>query len=228
METRLLSDYAETTLFPALMDSTAFPEPDRVWRDFKIAMADTTAVFWIIVPTVERQERRLPSPEVATGPSKTSILPQTLDVTEDREEGLAMLEIAAEAGDETAFVQAASAIDWSQRSAADFARTVRLALAAGAHLMARKLANQGHWLYADHEELAKMARILAPPRVVSANLPPDPSVRANLEWIRAHAAEYRGLWVALKEGVLLASASTARELRDQLPTTAGLFLTRVI
>ena len=228
METRLLSGYAETTLFPALMDSTALPESDRVWRDFKAAIADTTTVFWIIVPTVGIRERRLPSPEVATGPSETSVLPQALDVTEDREDGLARLEIAAETGDEAAFVQAASKIDWSGRSGSDFARAVRLALAAGAHLLARNLANQGHRLYLHHEELAKMARILAPPRVVSANLPPDPSVRVNLGWMRAHAAEYRGRWVALKEGMLLASAPTARELRDQLPTTADLFLTRVI
>ncbi|MBM4429742.1 MAG: hypothetical protein FJ026_05240 [Chloroflexi bacterium] len=151
-----------------------------------------------------------------------------VDVTEDREDRLARLEIAAETGDETAFVQAASEIDWSQRSAADFARAVHLALAAGAHLLARNLAARGARLYPDHQELQKMAHILAPPRVVKADLPPVPSVQANLEWMRARAAEYCGRWVALKEGVLLASAPTARELRDQLPTTAGLFLTRVI
>ena len=130
--------------------------------------------------------------------------------------------------DESAFVQATSEIDWSQRPAADFARAVRLALAAGAHLTARELADHGHRLRPNHDDLAKMARILAPPRVVRANLPPDSSVRANLEWMRAHAAGYRGRWVALKDGALLASAPTARELRDRLPTTDGLFLTRVV
>lgn len=138
-----------------------------------------------------------------------------------------ILEIVAEAGDETAFVQAASEIDWSQRPATDFARAVRSALAAGAHLLARKLADYGHRLYPNHEELAKMAHILAPPRAMRAHLPPEPSVRANLEWMRAHAVEYQGQWVALKDGVLLATAPTARELKDKLPTTYGLFLTRV-
>lgn len=149
-------------------------------------------------------------------------------VTLEPKDDMVMLEDAAERGNEAAFMQAAGEIDWSQRSAADFARAVRLALAAGAHLMARRLADKGHHLHADHEELAKMAHILAPPRVVRADLPPDPSVRANLEWMRAHAAEYHGRWVALKEGMLLASAPTARELRDQLPTTAGLFLARAL
>ena len=151
-----------------------------------------------------------------------------LDVTEDGGDTIAMLEITAETGDETAFVQAASEIDWSQRPATDFARAVRSALAAGAHLLARKLADYGHRLYPPYEELAKMAHILAPPRAMRANLPPDPSVRANLEWMRTHAVEYRGQWVALKDGVLLATAPTARELKDKLPTTDGLFLTRVI
>lgn len=157
-----------------------------------------------------------------------SILPSALDVTEDRGNGIAALEAATETGDEIAFVRAASGIDWSQRPAADLVRAVRLALAIGAHLLARKLAERGHRAYPPHEELAKMAYILAPPRVVRANLPPDPSARANLEWMRAHAVEYRGQWVALKDGVLLATAPTARELKDQVPTTDGLLLTRVI
>ena len=176
----------------------------------------------------QREDVRPLSPATATEPSETSVLPQALDVTQDREDGMAALQIAAETGDEIAFVQAASEIDWSHRPAADFARAARLALEAGAHLLVRRLADQGHRLYPHHEELAKMAYILAPPRVVRANLPPDPSVRANLEWMRAHAAEYRGRWVALKAGVLLTSAPTARELKDQLSSTDGLFLTRVI
>ena len=228
MEATLLSGYAETTFFPILMDSTTLEKPDQVRQGFETAKADVTAIFWTGAFVVEKRERRLPSPEIATGPCKASALPRVLDATGDDGDGLARLEIAAEIGDETAFVQAAGGIDWSQVPAADFARAVRLALAAGAHLLARNLADQGHGLHPHHEELAKMARILAPPRVVNANLPPDPSARANLEWMRVHAAEYRGRWVALKKGVLLASAPTARQLRDQLPATDGLFLTRVI
>lgn len=229
MDARLLSGYAEVATFPIWGDATTLGKPDRAWGDFKAAMADSTTGVWIILPMVEgRRKQRPPSPVPATGPSEATVLPTALDATEDGGDSIAVLEIAAEVGEETVFVQAASEIDWLQRPAADFARAVHLALAAGAHLFARKLANYGYRLYPHHAELAKMAHILAPPRVVRANLPPDPSVRVNLEWMRAHAAEYRGRWVALKEGMLLASAPTARELRDQLPTTADLFLTRVI
>ena len=167
-------------------------------------------------------------PIMDTASSEAIISPLALDATKARGDGIAVLEIAAEAGDETAFVRAAGEVDWPQCPAADFARAVHLSLAVGAHLLARNLADYGHRLHSQHGELAKMARILAPPRVVRADLPPDPSVRANLEWLRANAAQYRGQWIALRDGVLVASAPTARELEVQLPATDGFFLTRVI
>jgi hypothetical protein len=142
-------------------------------------------------------------------------------------DGIDILEIVAEAGDETAFVQAASEIDWSQRPATDFARAVRLALAAGAHLLARNLATQGARLYPTHLELEKMARVLAPPRVVRTDIPPVPSLRANQEWLRVHGDEYRGQWVALRDGVLMAAAATARQLRAYLESTGNVLITKV-
>lgn len=234
MDARLLSTCAEADAFPVFWDATTLGMPGQVERyfpggqDFKVARGDGTTVIWIISRFVERKEQRSPGPVTGTGPSEAIVLLTALDATEDSGDGIAMLEIVAEAGDETAFVQAASEIDWSRHPAADFARAVRLALAAGAHLLARNLADYGHLLHPQHEELAKMAHILAPPRVVRTGLPPDPSGRANLEWMRDHAAEYRGRWIALKDGVFITYAPTARALKEQLPTTDGLFLTRVI
>jgi hypothetical protein len=95
-------------------------------------------------------------------------------------------------------------------------------------LFARQLAEHGQRLYPQHEGLSKLVFVLAPPRLVRANLPAEPSTRANVEWMQSHAAEYRGQWVALRDGVFVAAAPTARQLRALLPTIAGLFLTRVI
>lgn len=228
MKARLLSDYAEIAPLLMLRDSTTSEEPDRVRRHFETPMADITTGVWFVLPMGQRRKRRLPSPATATEPSETSVLPQALDATEDREDGLARLEIAADMGDETAFVQAAGEIDWSQRPAADFARAVRLALAAGAHLLARRLAAQGARLYPDHSELQKMARLLAPPRIVRADLPPAPSIQENHAWLQAHANECRGQWVALRDGQLLAVGSTARELKAQLKSIEGVLLARVL
>lgn len=228
METRLLTRDMEATRIPILWDATAPSLLDPVRHEFRTVTANITAVTWVVPFRAERNRPRWLNTIIVTGPSEVAAFPSVLDATEDHEDGMVMLEITAQRGDEAAFVEVASWIDWSWRPAADFARAVRLALAAGAHLLARNLADYGHRLYPYHQELAKMTHILAPPQVVRANLPPAPSVRANLEWMRANAGRYRGQWVALRNGVLLASAPTARELREQLPTIDGLFLTRVI
>jgi hypothetical protein len=149
------------------------------------------------------------------------------DRAKDSGDGIVALEIAAEMADEATFVQAASGIDWLRRPAADFARAVQLALAAGAHLLARNLAAEGARLYPDHLELRKVAHVLAPPRVVNTGVSSTPSVRANQTWLRDHADEHKGQWVALREGALLAAGATAREVWDSLESTDGIMLTKV-
>ena len=147
--------------------------------------------------------------------------------TKGDQDNMAALEMAAIMGNEAAFVQAAGQIDWLACPATDLARAVRLALAAGAHLLARNLATQGAGLYPDHLELQNMAHVLAPPRVVRDDLPPVPSLQADHAWLRTHADEYRGQWVALREGVLLAAAATVRELESCLENTDGVLITKV-
>lgn len=224
MDARLLSGDAGVAVFPMCVNVTTLGAPDPIWRHFE---ANVTGVGSIRPPVAAKgKQRRLHSVEV-TGPSEVSVWPSILDVTQDSGDGIATLEIIAETGDEATFVQAANEIDWSQRPATDFARAVRLALATGAHLLARKLAEYGHRLYPNHQELAKMAHILAPPRVVRTDIPPAPSLQANQEWLRVHGDEYRGQWVALRDGILLATAATTRQLGAYLESTDGVLITKV-
>ena len=215
---------ARVAAFLICRDATRLDMPDRIWRDFEI---EAPAVGRVLPSVVEKREQRLLHPAAPTGPSEASIGSYVLDVTEDGGDSIDILEIIAETGDETTFVQAANEIDWSQRPATDFARAVRLALATGAHLLARKLAEYGHRLYPNHQELAKMAHILALPRVVRTDIPPTPSLQANQEWLRVHGGEYRGQWVALRDGILLATAATTRQLRAYLESTDGVLITKV-
>ena len=188
---------------------------------FSVTVSTARSVPWI---------RHLDADPRPTEPSELETLLPVRDVTEDREDPMTSLEIAAAEGDERAFLRATDQIDWSLRSAGDFVRAVRLALAAGAHMMARILATEGHSLRPEHAELAKMARILAPPRVLRDDLPPDPSVARNQTWMRSQGAKYKGQWVALSDGKLLAAAPSASELSTKLarPSFEGLFVTRVI
>jgi hypothetical protein len=138
---------------------------------------------------------------------------------------LEALEIAADSGDEQAFIEAARNIQWELRPPEDFLRAIQLAFAAGAHLYARILATRGAEQFPDHQELQKYARILAPPRIIRNNLPPDPTIRANREWLKAHGGEYKGQWIALRNGELLGTASTLGELKEQIGQTDNILFT---
>jgi hypothetical protein len=141
--------------------------------------------------------------------------------------GMARLEAATHAGDETAFLDARRAIDWSKRSAKDFCQAVRWALEAGAYRAATLLATEGAERFPRHAELAKMARILAPPKVIRSDLPPDPSIAADMDWLRAHYDEYRGQWIALRNGQLLGTANSRSELADKIGDIRGVLLAPV-
>jgi len=66
-----------------------------------------------------------------------------------------------------------------------------------------------------------------PPRVLRTDLPPQPDVLLDHEWIKAHSEEYRGRWIALRRGELVAAALTGSELRRKLGSAKGLFVTRL-
>ena len=141
---------------------------------------------------------------------------------------MAQLEYAAEAGDERAFWVAVQAIDWSNRSPEDFMRAVRLALQAGAHLTARHIALDGAKRYPGHAELQKVARVLAPPKATRSSRPPDPTLKANRDWFVAHRAEYRGQWVAVKNGELLGAEATIQELQARVPDWRTATITQIV
>lgn len=233
MTAELQGIHADPGVFPFPLPADAFGTSDGMRINFPGLQEfgrrwTEAAIQFRLLPAMPTRERwHLLTSATSTGPSEVSIFPEALDATGDSGDGMGALELAAEAGDERAFIQAARQIDWLERSAADFGRAVHLALKAGAHLLARNLAAEGARLHPEHPELQKMDRILAPPRIVRTHVPPDPSVRANAEWLRTHAAAYRGQWVALKNGMLVASAPTARELKERLPGVQGILLTRV-
>ncbi len=139
------------------------------------------------------------------------------------------LETVAQVSDEIAFSLAVDAMNWETRPAEDYERAIRLALLVGAHLKARKLTNQGVEKYPDHLELQKFSRVLASPKVIDTHLPPDPNAQADIEWIKAHREKYRGQWVALHGGQLLAVAPTISELVKVIgnPKGTGILVTRV-
>jgi len=142
---------------------------------------------------------------------------------------MAELEHAASDGNEKAFIDAANVIDWNHRNAEDLVKAVQLALSAGAYLKARKIAEQGAHLFPRHNELIRYTQVLAPPKVMKSTSSPHSKPKENRDWIMNHAQEYRGRWVALKDGKLLASAQSMRELINQIgdPKDGEILVTQV-
>ena len=66
--------------------------------------------------------------------------------------------------------------------------------------------------------VARLRSVLAPP-VVKRLQKRDVDRSQEYEWLRAHGREYRGRWVALSGGNLVASALTLQELQQQLRST---------
>lgn len=112
-------------------------------------------------------------------------------------------------------------ISWSNRPSLDFIRAIRMALELEAPLIARKLAEQGAEYHPANPELSKMARILAPPEVFTDIRLPRLDIKANKLWIDAHRKEYKGKWVALHNGELIASENTFSELKNEVGNIKG-------
>ncbi len=140
---------------------------------------------------------------------------------------MAQLEVAAQTGDESSFLAVQTSMNWQNRSPEVFARAVQLALSAGAFRAARSLSAIATTRYPDHAELRKYARVLAPPKVTRSTRPADPTLKANRDWLMVHGDQYRGRWVALRNGELVDSASSLQLLSDQLRDTNGLLITKV-
>jgi hypothetical protein len=107
-------------------------------------------------------------------------------------------------------------VNWSARQPGEIALGVRMALAFQDPLRARAIVAQGHRLYPDDGELARLHRVLAPPVTTSVRANTRPDTRANLNWLAGNREVYYGKWVALDDGRLLANADSIADLIAQV------------
>ncbi len=139
---------------------------------------------------------------------------QTYPYHYDRE--MAQLERAVLLEDTDGFAQLVADMDWQIRSADDFLKAIELALRVGAHLTARKLTLDGASRFPQDVEIMKHAKILAPVKTIQSNAPADPGVAKNNQWLKEHRDEYQGMWVALRDGNMLAFGRTMQDVKNQV------------
>jgi hypothetical protein len=132
----------------------------------------------------------------------------------DRE--MLQLERAVRLEDEDEFNHLVAEMDWYKRSGNDYLKAVKMALEVGAFLTARKLSQEGETRFPNNLELRKYAKVLAPVKTIRTDVPSDPGVAKNNLWLKQNRDEYLGLWVALRDGDLLASGKTLQIVKNQV------------
>lgn len=112
----------------------------------------------------------------------------------------------------------------------DFIQAIQKDFSCGGLYIARWLAFRGVEVYPNHELLQKYARILAPPEVKVSPSSPEKRQRtlADQEWMKKNRLKYRGRWVAVRNGELLADTASVDELIAKVGDLKGIFFTRVI
>jgi len=128
------------------------------------------------------------------------------------------------------FVKVVENIDWDALQTPEpIKKAIDLALANGYHTMALNITTKGLALFPEDTDLQKFARILAPPKVIRANVPPSVGLRESMKWLEENRAQYSGQWVAIKHGSLLGHASSRQELSEILTDldSSNILITRI-
>jgi len=141
---------------------------------------------------------------------------------------LAALEKAAQSADHRTFDLLVRAIDWSVLRPADLARTLDLALALDMVSLARELAQQGSKVFPEDKRLQQALAVLLPPAVIRMRPAQGSYLEASQKWLKEHASQYKGQWVAVRSGTLLGSAPTLQELYQQIGPHGKTALTVIV
>lgn len=144
----------------------------------------------------------------------------------------ALMEEAARTDNPHRFVAWANLVDWSTSTPGEFIKAVDLALSLELASLARELAQEGRSRFPEHKRLDQVARVLAPPTVqANPGMLPAEGLDLSMAWLREHVGQYRGSWVAVRGGCLVATADTLEELEVLISQAVDLestIVTRVL
>lgn len=129
----------------------------------------------------------------------------------------------ANSGDTRAFSNTVQKIKWDQRSANDFVTAIKLALKVSSPSSAQSVFDKGIKRHPNSSGLKSYSLLFA--RGTARPLSSNPTLRANREWLKQHRTEFRGQWIALQNGELLASGSL-EEVSKAVTNRTNVLLTR--
>lgn len=76
-------------------------------------------------------------------------------------------------------------------------------------------------------DIRQVYNFLTRPKVTTKKSEHRTDILKNQQWIKDHRQEYRGRWVALQDGELLADADSAKELLQKVAPTENTLLTAI-
>ncbi len=132
---------------------------------------------------------------------------------------LEVLEQSAYAQDRDTFLDRIEGVDWSARPPEHILKAIDMALMIGGRArLAMQLAQESVRLFPDHPKCQWSARVIAPGKVVrrTPSDGKDRGMRASMDWVANHSRPYRGKWVAVSFGKVVASASSLEELDEMI------------
>lgn len=139
-----------------------------------------------------------------------------------------LLEIKAKQGSQS-FAQTVQNIDWALQTPELFLHAIDLALALGMSTVATQLAREGFRRYPNHARLQSAHMVLTPVKAHALPETGDASIANSMREINLQMEKYRGQWVALKEGEVMAAAATLKALHSQLQSDdRSILITKVL
>lgn len=139
------------------------------------------------------------------------------------------IDFYANQNDVDKFIETVNSLDLETLPARSIIHIIDLALSIGLVKLPQDLSQHALQIYPEDKEIIKYQKILAPPKIINSKLPPYPQAELNVKWLKEFRKEYKGKWVALKEGVLLASADSFTELKSkvEIKKNSHILVTRV-
>jgi hypothetical protein len=105
-------------------------------------------------------------------------------------------------------------------SASDYAARVRALIESDRVVQARALVSEALEGNPDDSELLSLQRVLKPPRATTRQVT-DVDRTQEFRWIVANCDAYRGRWVAIQGGELVADAPSFAELQSRIKNLEG-------
>ncbi|GEM_PF-2712987 len=107
-------------------------------------------------------------------------------------------------------------LDLSDYQPAEITALIDLCLSLDMISAAFDLSTKARDLYPRHAKIESAYKALSPPKFIGTRLPQAAGLEKSQAWFKEKASYYKGKWVAVNNGSLLAEADSLKELKNKI------------